>query len=401
MSSSPPVVFLGPSCPVDDVTALLPDAVVVPPVQRGDLYRHRILKHTLFIIIDGVFANEPSVSPREVVDVLDDGAMIVGASSMGALRAADCAPAGAVGIGQVYRLFKRGSISSEDEVAVVFSPDRPYPSLSESLVNMRIALRRATRSKLLTADQSERLMSAARSTHYTKRSWRAVFAEANVSLSSHLATYLSNTDAKREDACRAFRWVASRRSNDNRPLGAARLGSNVFGLLDDGRERSPDPLDGEEVESVLVDLFKWIIASGQIHKLPTRDLDPLLELVSSEGGETLSSMADYFEDFSSSPDFDAIQMRFSVFQKAHNHAQRLGLRPRQNDLSVAEREIVHAHAKSSWHDLVKSYTVNIVISQFLEEYRYNLALTKCLKALLFPTKELNAQRPAESFVWRR
>src|SRR4051794_35601061 len=117
MMPDAPVVFLGPTCPAEDVLSILPDAMVVPPVRRGDLYRYRILKHSLFVVIDGVFCTAPAVSPREVVDVLADGATVIGASSMGAIRAADCAPAGAIGIGEVYGLYRRRILSSEDEVA--------------------------------------------------------------------------------------------------------------------------------------------------------------------------------------------------------------------------------------------------------------------------------------------
>lgn len=401
VSLPPPVVFLGPSCPEDDVRAILPDATVLPPVQRGDLYRHRILKSRLFVIIDGVFANEPAVSPREVVDVIEDGAMIVGASSMGALRAADCAPAGAIGIGQIFRLFRRGSISSEDEVAVLFSSDRPFPPLSEPLVNMRMALRRATRAKMLTGDQSRHLMTAAHATHYAERTWRGVFAKANLALSEDLAAFLSKIDAKREDARAAFRWVARRLSHDRKPLGSPRTGSHVFGLLHDGRERSPDPLDGSNAKGILTDLFTWLMASGQIYNLETVDPARLLKILPLEDVPEGPLLAGCLEDASSSAEFDAVRMRFSVFQRAHNHARHLDLRPRQNDLCVAQTEIAHAHGKISWNDLINSYGQHEVFYQLLEEYRFNLALTKCLKTLLFHTKEPKARESVESYVWRR
>jgi len=68
------------------------------------------------VIIDGVFHQEPAVPPREILDVLEDGAVIVGASSMGALRAAECWPAGMRGVGTIYRLYRRGALKSDDEV---------------------------------------------------------------------------------------------------------------------------------------------------------------------------------------------------------------------------------------------------------------------------------------------
>ena len=171
MHELPPIVFIGPTAPRQDVLSALPDALVAPPCRRGDLYRYRILKHSIFLIIDGVFGGSLAVPPREVIDVIKDGAVVIGASSMGALRAADCFPAGAVGIGIVYRLYRRRAISSEDEVAVTFREDRPYPSLTEPLINIRVALRRAVNLGLMTAADGVSIVAAA---------------EINALLSSHM-----------------------------------------------------------------------------------------------------------------------------------------------------------------------------------------------------------------------
>jgi hypothetical protein len=45
--------------------------------------------------------------------------MIVGASSMGALRAAELDSMGMVGIGTVYQYYRDGIIESDDDVAIV------------------------------------------------------------------------------------------------------------------------------------------------------------------------------------------------------------------------------------------------------------------------------------------
>ncbi|MEP6267646.1 MAG: TfuA-like protein, partial [Paracoccaceae bacterium] len=156
-----PLVFVGPSIPEDEVRDLLPMAEIRGPIQRGDLYTARLLRYSTFIVIDGVFAQSKAISPREVVDVVSDGAVFLGSSSMGALRAVDCAPAGALGVGAVWRLFRRGTLSSEDEVAVLFLPERPYPALTISLVNIRVALRRAVRARAIDAKDATALIDAA------------------------------------------------------------------------------------------------------------------------------------------------------------------------------------------------------------------------------------------------
>src|SRR6202171_1396192 len=103
-----PIVYLGPSLPSSDAEVALPGCDLRAPIRRGDLYRDRLGGGSVFVIIDGVFHQEPAVPLREILDVLKDGAMIVGASSMGALRAAECWPAGMRGWGPISRLHTRG-----------------------------------------------------------------------------------------------------------------------------------------------------------------------------------------------------------------------------------------------------------------------------------------------------
>ncbi|MEM9778753.1 MAG: hypothetical protein AAF813_02465, partial [Pseudomonadota bacterium] len=71
--SARPVVYLGPSARPEAVLRHLPDAVLRPPIKRGDLHRDRLLRFSVFVVIDGVFAQEEALSPREVVDVIADG----------------------------------------------------------------------------------------------------------------------------------------------------------------------------------------------------------------------------------------------------------------------------------------------------------------------------------------
>ena len=263
----PPVVFIGPTAPRQDVLSTLPDALVAPPCRRGDLYRHRILKHSIFLVVDGVFGGSLAVPPREVIDVIRDGAVVIGASSMGALRAADCFPAGAVGIGLVYRLYRRRAISSEDEVAVTFREDRPYPSLTEPLINMRVALRRAANRGLMKAADGVSIVAAAESKHYSQRTWSAAFKDAGIIPPMMTQEFLREVDAKRQDAKLALRtvenWLRMGAIRSKPP----KYGPGVFGLLGEGREREPDPLDGTRIDAIRADLLEWILASGYINRM--------------------------------------------------------------------------------------------------------------------------------------
>lgn len=288
MSSARPVVYLGPSAPAGDILAALPQAVIRPPLRRGDLYRDRMLRFSAFLIVDGVFSQEDAIPPREVVDVLRDGATVVGSASMGALRATDCAPVGAVGAGLVYRLFSAGVLSSEDEVAVMFDPDAPFPALSESLVNMRIALRRAVRAGALAPDRAKALAEAARRLHFSRRGWATTFGEAGLRpLWPDLRQVLSAEDVKRADAIVGACKLASlledgpgdgHRQRRSGPLGRAGL----------ERERAANPLLGRNETADCADFVRWMLAGGRAARFLSNPME-LLRAVTTDDLDTTAT----------------------------------------------------------------------------------------------------------------
>ena len=391
----PPDVFLGPTAPAQDVLSVLPDALVVPPCRRGDLYRYRIFKHSIFLIIDGVFGGSLAVSPREVVDVIDDGAVVIGASSMGALRAVDCYPKGALGIGIVYRLYRLRAISSEDEVAVTFRQDRPFPPLTDPLINMRVALRRAVRRGLMTAADSLSIVAAAEAKHYSDRTWSLAFRDAGVMPSMTAQQFLRWVDVKRQDANLAFRRVAEWLRMGCLLPAPPQYGVRLFGLLEEGRERAPDPLDGTTIDEIRADFLTWLTISGYIRKMQ------LPEASFTGSPETPYRMheqaASLWEAVRNSVDFDAAIVQFNVFKRAVEEARRLGLSPNANDFEQADLELAEAHGAAGWTDLTASGSVSA--SDLLEQ-RYRLSLSKCLRRALFLPESVQ-QPSGHQPQWRR
>src|SRR5688572_7824218 len=196
-------VYLGSSLAAEKARALLPISLIRPPVRRGDLYRERELGVSVFVILDGVFLQQQAIPPREVIDVILDGALVVGAASLGAIRAAECWPAGMRGIGAVYRLFRSGYLASDDEVAVSFDPDNPSATSSLALVNVRFAVGRALRSRLITPELAARIVRAGECTFFADRSWKRILADAEVR-DPALMDALGKWDIKRLDAERAL-----------------------------------------------------------------------------------------------------------------------------------------------------------------------------------------------------
>lgn len=167
-ASTPPLVYLGPSLGLRRARQLLPDAEYRAPVKRGDLpaaYEGTV------VIIDGEFHQSLSVSPKEVLRLLDQGTRVVGASSMGALRAAELWPMGMEGCGWVFEGYRSGRIIADDEVAITYSPEE-LTCLTVPLVNVRKWVDDLEAAGLVNGFTARRLLGTARRIYYADRALR-------------------------------------------------------------------------------------------------------------------------------------------------------------------------------------------------------------------------------------
>lgn len=346
----PLLAFAGPSISRAEVTALCPALEVRRPIRRGDLYREREQGAWGFLIIDGVFMQEDAVSPREVVDVLEDGAFVVGAASMGALRAADCWPAGARGVGLIYRLYRRGLLESDEEVAVAVAADGSDAPVSLPLVNVRYAMARAVRRRLVDRAEARRIVSVAASIYYPERTWAEVLRRAG-HLTSELAGYCATLDLKREDARRAVRWVAARlREAPGLPGLHARRGDAPFPRSEATRERGYDASAGLDPDRLPALLAEWLVGSGRITRhLPRLSLP--LEVATADPGAfaraTWAALAEAGE-------LDAELMRLQAVLRAGRAAEDAGLRVRVRDVLRARYAILRYHGFPTWRSLQAS-----------------------------------------------
>jgi hypothetical protein len=189
------VVFLGPSLTRQDAERVL-DADYLPPICRGDL--DRLPEHVRFVgIVDGEFYQSLSVSPKEVLKILRRGVTVFGASSMGALRAAETWKLGTIGVGQVFTMFRDGILDADDEVALIYEPVT-YRKLSEPLVNLRSALDMAAAAGAIDETEKYDLLLKMKSLYFPERSHHALQA-----MSPRLRNYFRSVplpDVKRDDA---------------------------------------------------------------------------------------------------------------------------------------------------------------------------------------------------------
>jgi len=205
------IVFLGPSLDLNTAEKIL-SAEYLPPAKRGDILRAAQEGAEIIGLIDGVFHQESAVAHREILAAVKQGVQVVGASSMGALRAAEMDTLGMVGIGEVYRMYKGGELISDDEVALVFDPETGY-SLSEPLVNIRFTLKQAVADHIITAAEHEALLAAARSLFYPQRTYPAIITAASDTVDAatrdRFRAWVQDhaVDRKRLDAIAALEYI--------------------------------------------------------------------------------------------------------------------------------------------------------------------------------------------------
>ena len=123
------VVFTGPTITADDARRIL-DATYLPPAAAGDLYVQARERPLAIALIDGLFGTVASVFHKEILWAMHEGVHVFGASSMGALRAAELDQFGMVGVGAVYEAYRSESLVDDDEVP---SPTRRRTRLSSRL----------------------------------------------------------------------------------------------------------------------------------------------------------------------------------------------------------------------------------------------------------------------------
>jgi hypothetical protein len=205
------IVFLGPSLERATADTIVP-AEYRPPARRGDLL-HAVQDGAEIIgLIDGVFHQESAVAHREILTAIKKGVRVVGASSMGALRAAEMDTLGMTGIGEVYQMYRSGDLISDDEVALVFDPESGL-SLSEALVNIRFTLKKAERQEVITPQDHAALLAAAQAVFYPQRTYGRIVSEAGAAIDQETRerflawVKFHAVDQKRNDAVAALEHI--------------------------------------------------------------------------------------------------------------------------------------------------------------------------------------------------
>ncbi|MFD5633652.1 TfuA-like protein [Streptomyces sp. NPDC127077] len=206
-------VFVGPTLLRSEPLLARPDVRVWPPVQHGDLFDAAIYDGDTAVIVDGVYHQAPALRHKEILAAMGRGVRVIGAASIGALRAAELASFGMLGVGRVYTAYAAGEIDGDDEVAVGQAPDGQWEALTWPVVNLRYVLELAVAAGVLDSARAAALLAGLRAVYYPQRTLAAVRAVCHRHGETEFAQWLVEQrtrdgyfgDLKRADALAALR----------------------------------------------------------------------------------------------------------------------------------------------------------------------------------------------------
>lgn len=209
MKSRKIVVFLGPSLDRDSAKEIL-EADFLSPAKRGDVFRAAKEGAQIIGLIDGVFFQDSAVAHKEILHVLDEGTKVIGASSMGALRASELDRYGMEGVGKIYHRYREGLLISDDEVALTFDPVSFEP-LSEPLINIRDNITKAVENGIIDEKVGETMLKTARSLYFPHRTYDRILNSETLNETDRekFRNFIEKekVDTKREDAICALKRI--------------------------------------------------------------------------------------------------------------------------------------------------------------------------------------------------
>jgi TfuA protein len=221
-----PIIFLGPSLSHEKARKIL-DADYRPPARKGDFLRLAADFDAVEMAIgfvDGVFLQDYPPTPIEVYHLArKNGVLLVGAASLGALRAVELEKFGMVGIGKIFQLYKKGKLNADDEVAVTFASEGDYQLQSEAMIDIRYNLYLAHKKGIINEKAKNVLVRLAKETYFPHRKYMYILEEARnrypmlESEINSFGTYIrSNRKSLKEmDAIKLVKYLKERYESTN------------------------------------------------------------------------------------------------------------------------------------------------------------------------------------------
>lgn len=163
------VMFAGPSIAGLRVP---PGLELRPPAICGDLAALAATPPAIVGLVDGSFGVAPSVWHKEILELLASGVQVIGAASIGALRAAELADWGMEGVGAIYEAYRSGAIERDDAVMVLQAPEEyGFVPLTVPLVDAEAVLYAMP----CQAHERRMMQRIVRTMPYETRTWQRCF----------------------------------------------------------------------------------------------------------------------------------------------------------------------------------------------------------------------------------
>ncbi|KRB51274.1 toxin [Rhizobium sp. Root708] len=209
------VIFAGPSFGADLETLRksYPSIVFRPPAARGDILQAVEDGARAIGIVDGYFGEVPSVWHKEILYALQAHVVVAGGASMGALRAAECAAFGMVGLGAIYNDYADGRLIDDEAVALVHAPEElGWLPLSIPWVDFQPTIEMLCRADGISAKECKILLIAGRALHFSERTYpkaieRCGFADERRAKEILRLIRANKVERKRADAETVLRYL--------------------------------------------------------------------------------------------------------------------------------------------------------------------------------------------------
>jgi hypothetical protein len=192
-------IFIGPTRP-GNIPA---DADIRPPAQQGDIAAAALEGADTLILIDGFFHQTLAPWHKEILFAIERGCRVIGAGSLGALRAVECARYGAEPVGVIAGWYADESCTDDADVALAHAcAEDGYRPLSIPLVNLR-----ATAEAYI--DEAGHILAVARSIYYPERTWQRLRRDLGDVVDILQARYIDQKALDAEEAIRHAQHVAA------------------------------------------------------------------------------------------------------------------------------------------------------------------------------------------------
>jgi hypothetical protein len=194
------------------------------PAVRGDLDCLRDESPGTALLLEGHFGSRLSVSPAECRRLIFAGWSVLGAGSIGALRASELWNIGMIGVGEVFTMYRIGRLHSDADVGVIYDA-ASGSTLTASIVHVRSILSELEHNALISPTAGRHFLKLANGINWTERYWTNLLYDwktggmsAKVLRSVRARVEMPESDPKRRDAAMAFeilrsgRWLTPRLS---------------------------------------------------------------------------------------------------------------------------------------------------------------------------------------------